>query len=81
MANFDPPKIRTKKQASLEKIFNSLINLFVFEKIAKTIQIALMKKRLGKEITRDDVLAFHPYDFGQKIIEKYESIITYTRGH
>lgn len=49
--------------------------LFILEKLAKTLQLLYMKKHKTKEIVSDRLLAFHPFDYRNKILDLYKQKI------
>lgn len=57
-----------------------LLRITEFERFARFIQLSIMKK-ITNEIVSDSLFAFHPRDFRQEIMRKYEGLIGTTRGH
>lgn len=56
------------------------------EKFSKRIQLKIMKDQLGDEVISDKILAFHPFDNGRKVLDKYDKKLekmrrSNTRGH
>lgn len=45
--------------------------LFVFEKLAKTLQLWYMKKHRTKETVESHFLAFHPFDYKSFVLKEY----------
>ena len=45
--------------------------LFIFERLAKIVQILYMKKHRTSEIVRDHFLAFHPFDYKDFVLKEY----------
>jgi hypothetical protein len=47
--------------------------LFIFEHIAKIVQLWLIKKHITTETVKDNFLAFHPYDYKNKVLSEYKN--------
>lgn len=45
--------------------------LFIIEKLAKTLQLWYMKKHITKETVSDNMLAFHPFEYGEYVLKEY----------
>lgn len=45
--------------------------LFIFEKVAKFVQLIYMKKHRTREVVSDHLLAFHPFEYKNYVLEEY----------
>lgn len=45
--------------------------LFIFEKVAKLVQLIYMKKHRTREVISDHFLAFHPYEYKSYVLKEY----------
>lgn len=62
-------RIKPKKHDSKFSIFNSILN--VFERLAKWLQLKIMKKPQGRERIEEGAVYFHPNDYGPRVISEY----------
>lgn len=46
-------------------------SLFIFEKLAKVLQLLYMRKHITKETVSDRMLAFHPYEYKNYVLKEY----------
>jgi predicted nucleotidyltransferase len=53
-------------------VFKNLVPvLIMLEPIAKYLQLLIMKKHITSEVLTSNILAFHPYNYNQKIVNGY----------
>lgn len=45
--------------------------LFIFEKVAKLVQLIYMKRHRTREVISDHFLAFHPFEYKNYVLEEY----------
>lgn len=61
-------RIKVRQENPLFMIYNSL---FVFEKLAKILQLWYMKSHRTKETIGDHFLAFHPFEYKNFVLKEY----------
>lgn len=61
-------RIKNRQKKSLFIIHYSL---FIFEQLAKTLQLLYMRKHRTNETVSNNVLAFHPFDYGKYVQREY----------
>ncbi|OGH06310.1 MAG: hypothetical protein A2171_00935 [Candidatus Levybacteria bacterium RBG_13_35_9] len=62
-----------KKNKRSGNLFIKILEVLRFEKLAKLLQWQYMKKNITIEKVNDNLLAFHPIDYGKKIMDLYNN--------
>lgn len=79
--NFLPNALKRRtvlniRQNSAESFFSVFLRLVLFssvlEWLAKKLQLWYMRRHRTTEITSDHMLAFHPFDYQEKVLEEYK---------
>ena len=60
----------TRKYA--ESFISVVLRLSAIEKVAKKLQIWYMKKQMTNETISSNMLAFHPFDYKEKVLREYK---------
>lgn len=61
----------TKKENLIERLIIEILLFIKIEKIIKYFQIIYMSKDVTKEEIKDNFLAFHPFDYKEKVLSSY----------